>query len=885
MRILKPIRLSCIHRPYRYLNKDYLGVSAFVLVDFSAGDQFRLRTEQELWQLFERVAVKDFGAELIDMGIPKKQPEVVVSGYGYGKYAIDGRTAVQLKVANVKKELWITGDRRWEGGRFSKAEDFEQIPISWANAFGGAADTKNPIGKGLDYSEKKGINAIWLPNIESPNNPVTQKNKSYLPQSFSMLPIEYEGRNLLLGTYDEKWRREEFPGFASDIDWSYFNSAPVDQRLSHLNIADKLSFLNLHPEKQELITSIPPLKIRFFYKYQQGSQFYKDESLSEDELKLMTYWAFPSEEMAILSYQGNIPISEDDAQDISHLFFAIEHVERPKTTDYYKGIYKLRTEPQVGGLYSLLDSQVVDKEFIQVATHESIVVSKLVTNKLARGQKELDKEKKELLNRLNLSEEELKEHIKKDEELTATDKSRLAELFKEQSSSSEPLDFEASVRKQIALVESQPSVIEQRRKQKKALEESTKGIDAKVEQRSSTENKEFFNEYYEETKPQLKAVNLTIHTEGMAEEVEQEFAEQYRQNLEKLSETSAHQADQLSLKKSSRTNKIKSDFDCAFNKSLDEGDYFYVEGATLSDSSYANQSLKSQLEVVNSVFTYVEFTKSNLAGASFKSCEFKNCDFSSVILNEADFVNCKFENCTLHDVQCFNSKFLGSQFLFSTLSNWVNSKLLLDQLKIEDCKIESLVFIRSALSDVFFNRCQIKRSGMIRGRASKLRYEDSDIDSLGFIALKKIINLNLLKVNLEKFFIQQGTVLLKAKIYDSSIKHSSFREVYLEELEIQDSNLSNNDFSSATFDRTKIDDVFLKNGLFIRAEFKSSLFKKSDFAMSLFKKAIFENSFFSQSSFFSADMPQVQRDIKTVFENCLLERANFLPRLSEGVAL
>src|SRR5699024_7968547 len=124
------IRLSCIHRPYRYLNKDYLGVSAFVLVDFSAGDQFRLRTEQELWQLFERVAVKDFGAELIDMGIPKKQPEVVVSGYGYGKYAIDGRTAVQLKVANVKKELWITGDRRWEGGRFSKAEDFEQIPIS-----------------------------------------------------------------------------------------------------------------------------------------------------------------------------------------------------------------------------------------------------------------------------------------------------------------------------------------------------------------------------------------------------------------------------------------------------------------------------------------------------------------------------------------------------------------------------------------------------------------------------------------------------------------------------------------------------------------------------------------------------------------------------------
>ena len=97
--------------------------------------------------------------------------------------------------------------------------------------------------------------------------------------------------------------------------------------------------------------------------------------------------------------------------------------------------------------------------------------------------------------------------------------------------------------------------------------------------------------------------------------------------------------------------------------------------------------------------------------------------------------------------------------------------------------------------------------------------------------------------------------------------------------------MSNNDFSSATFDRTKIEDVFLKNGLFIRAEFKSSLFKKSDFAMSLFKKAIFENSFFSQSSFFSADMPQVQRDIKTVFENCLLERANFLPRLSEGVAL
>ncbi|MGR2600092.1 DUF2169 family type VI secretion system accessory protein, partial [Salmonella enterica] len=49
MKVVKPLRLSALHRPFSWQGQNHLGVSILALADMGASP--RLRPEPELWQL------------------------------------------------------------------------------------------------------------------------------------------------------------------------------------------------------------------------------------------------------------------------------------------------------------------------------------------------------------------------------------------------------------------------------------------------------------------------------------------------------------------------------------------------------------------------------------------------------------------------------------------------------------------------------------------------------------------------------------------------------------------------------------------------------------------------------------------------------------------
>ena len=378
MRIIKPLRLSYLGRPYRFQKKNYFSITAILFVDFSNG--FKLKSEQDLWLHFNDELVKNFGVEAIDLGITKRYPEILISGYGYGVHAKNNRTAVSVSVNNIKKDLWVTGERFWNGENSSEPKPFEKIAISWGNAYGGNSYPLNFAGKGRDYSESHSV--IYLPNIESPYQPIRSKNIDYIPVSFSPIPIEYPGRNLLMGTYDEKWREEDFPGFARDIDWSYFNQAWKDQRLNQLEPGDEIRFINLHPEEPLLETKIPNILVKGYFKKNDN---HSDKNfLNEIQLDLKTYWGFPHLKSAYLIFQADIPVDEDDASDLSHLLLAVEHGARPKldAINYYEHIFNLRVGEKAEPLLSMVDKDLVDEEFLGADATLAIEASALLKRKM-----------------------------------------------------------------------------------------------------------------------------------------------------------------------------------------------------------------------------------------------------------------------------------------------------------------------------------------------------------------------------------------------------------------------------------------------------------------------------------------------------------------------
>lgn len=90
---------------------------------------------------------------------------------------------VSVSLGTFRRSLAVFGDRRWErsagGYRASEPAAFREMPVTWANAFGGKVktpvgewpSTDNPEGKGflMDGAEAEGAP---LPNVEDPDDPI-----------------------------------------------------------------------------------------------------------------------------------------------------------------------------------------------------------------------------------------------------------------------------------------------------------------------------------------------------------------------------------------------------------------------------------------------------------------------------------------------------------------------------------------------------------------------------------------------------------------------------------------------------------------------------------------------------------------------------------------
>ncbi|GAA4417254.1 hypothetical protein GCM10011450_11130 [Advenella faeciporci] len=170
MKIIKPIRLSVMPRPYAWRGQTRLGLGVYALLDYSQGS-VRLDSEQNLWKLVQEEL--DAGG-VLDLAMPKPEPEFLVSGQAYTAFQEEKRQcAVKARVGELEKDLLVFGDRFWVNNEISRPQPFESMRINWANAFGGPSFERNPEGKGAAPEPFNGTLVQRLPNIEGLRNRVS----------------------------------------------------------------------------------------------------------------------------------------------------------------------------------------------------------------------------------------------------------------------------------------------------------------------------------------------------------------------------------------------------------------------------------------------------------------------------------------------------------------------------------------------------------------------------------------------------------------------------------------------------------------------------------------------------------------------------------------
>ena len=255
MKTIKDDRLSILQNVYLFQKQYRFALT--VLSGFALDEKPELLDDGNLW---DNVSAALGKKGVFDLNMPKPRGEVVVVGKCW---ALSGKPAshkeASFRVGKIKKRVIVFGNRSWEksAGVFktiSVPEPFEDVDISWDNAFGGSKYKKNPDGKGSEEIQlPTGEEIRPLPNVEDPDNLIVSASDRPNPAGFSPLGLNWPNRLKKLGTFDKKWLKEDWPGYPDDYDFGYFNIAPEDQRIKDFWSGDeKIEIENMHPDKPKI---------------------------------------------------------------------------------------------------------------------------------------------------------------------------------------------------------------------------------------------------------------------------------------------------------------------------------------------------------------------------------------------------------------------------------------------------------------------------------------------------------------------------------------------------------------------------------------------------------------------------------------------------------
>ncbi|WP_437649632.1 DUF2169 family type VI secretion system accessory protein [Sorangium sp. So ce362] len=351
MKTIKPQKLGLLHRVFEDGSDCYLSVTVLAFFSFDPGAA--LLSEIDLWKFTAAELGRD---AVLDMGMPKPRGELLISGRAYPREGRAPACAVRARLGAVDKTLYVIGDRTWRRGVPTEPEPFTSMPIVWERAFGGPGFAPNPVGKGAQPIETEAGETHPLPNIELPKPLITSPGDRPAPAGFGPIDLMWPQRFAKIGTYDQKWLKERFPGFAEDTDLGMFNAAPEDQQIQGFFRGDEPMVLeHMHPEKPVIEAALPGIATRAFMNRKSG----ETETFSEIAMHLETVHLFPHAERGVLLFRGIALVDEDDAADVLQIVIGAETLGEPRAGEHYREVLRQRLDPEAGHLAALRDGDLL----------------------------------------------------------------------------------------------------------------------------------------------------------------------------------------------------------------------------------------------------------------------------------------------------------------------------------------------------------------------------------------------------------------------------------------------------------------------------------------------------------------------------------------------
>lgn len=874
MKVIKPLRLSFLHRCFEFSNENFFVATVLVLFPFDSPKH--VQPEADLWKMI--------GAELgrfgvFDHGMAKPQGELLVSGFCYPP---DGKeepaSYVRLVMGGIDKKLYVIGDRTWGLLGPSDPKPFRSMPIDYAHAFGGEKYPQNPAGKGFAPVKGESGTSHPLPNVEDPNAMIQSKGDRPAPMTFAPWDLTWPQHFAKMGTYDQQWQKEQFPGFALNIDWGVFNVAPPDQRLQSYFIGDEsFRIENMHPEKRNQQGQLPDIVARCFLRFA-GPETHE---LSEVPMRLETVHLFPHLERGVLIFRGACKIAEADASDILYAMAALEdRGSSYRELAHYQTVLSQRLDKEKAHIYMLRDKDLMPASFKDAPKSAPLAPDEL--DKIVATEGLLQK------NARNRTENEL-QSVKARMAAAGLDPGQFDQLnLPPEEKEPEMDELPDYVEKLTLLMEQQKAdALKKQKEHQDALRSLCRDNALDYDELVLAEKKKSAGppKYtaageIEKLKDQAQlARNAGVRLPGIEEKLsDPAFYEQLKRAEEAMREgywVSAHlrdvAAEPMDAEASAQARKeiLKA---YVQSKSLARRDFTGVDlsGLDLRGIDFEGAFLESA-NLENADLSGANLKKAVLAHARLNGTKLSFARMSQINLGRADLRTAELKNADLTDSILYETDLRGAVLKGAKLSGAQLLEVVLEGADLSQVSAERLFFLRTNLFGTKWEGARLVHCAFVEADISGTDFSGADLKSSAFVTVKgegaifrgaKLSNLRVVHGSSFEGAIFSGAQLMGSNFRKTLLKGANFEGADLSKSEMSETDMRDVNFHKAVAVESRFNKTNLSGANMI----------SSNLMMCLFHGARLGGADFRGANLFAADLTRAVGDEATSFDEANVKR-------------
>lgn len=865
MRVIGPTFLCPVTRSFAVTRTDHLGtslVSAWTI----AGMPFSV---QELWPRFMRAAGPD---GVLDQGIPKSMSEYLLVGHAHSSEPV-AHLPISVEIGGRRKVLNVIGDRTWHRGVPTEPRPFTKMPLSWQHAFGGAGYADNPVGRGFVSGDAEGV---ALPNLELPGRMIRSPHDRPPPAGLGAFGIDWPQRRRGLGTYDEAWFENDFPGFARDIDWRVHNVAPEDQRFEEpFAPGQRIVLHNLVEGRPRVELTIPRVMARCFT-YRDGEA----RDLREVPLSLRTLWLVPDEDMFVLVFQGSQQVSSMLASEIAGVLLALDDCDRPRDLEHYGHALQRRLDRELGAAEMLDDRPLMPEgmefpdfearaEDLTLPERAGALEANLYAGAELRRQEALKvfreagfengdelfppqvppvPSKAPLTEQIKEAFEEAEKHRKSAEEKMARMREEaVAELTK--------LGFDPSfldkqhvgpppilAAQQIAMLQ---EVVRDARAAGMPMEVFEKQLD----------DPDFHRELFEKEAMGREAYRMSAHrTDGVPEP-----------GLDRVQAVRAFVESAIR----DRASLAAADLTAADLSELDLSGMdltgAWLEGANLQKANLENARLDA------AVLAKADLSEATLRGTSLRRAS----------LGKARLVWTHVDRCDLTEAILGAADLRGARFSRTSLSGADLSEVRLERTVFDECDASAMTFLQTSLADTVFSACKLEECNFIEVTLDRTSFQQCRLAKSVFVTCTGAKTV-FYEARMENARFVAGCAfeeadLRRAVMPRSTLRSGKFVRSWFDEADLSESDISQGAFAGSRFYRAD-----LRRVLATECDLREAMMAGANLMFAVLQGSDIRSADLRGTNLFSADLALVHADRATSLEGAHVKRARHRPLRKEA---